>query len=109
MWREIILAPQAAEDLKALRAYDRTAAQDSMERHLRYEPTKTSKSRIKRLVGIRRPQYRLRVGGIRVFYDVTQEAVEVLSIVPKSEAAAWLERYAERGPSEPPENKGEQR
>lgn len=66
-----------------------------MERYLRHEPTKTSRSRIKRLRGIRRPQYRLRVEDVRVFYDVTEEAVEVLAIVAKSKAAVWLERYGE--------------
>ena len=66
-----------------------------MEKHLRHEPTKTSRSRIKRLRGMRRPQYRLRVEDVRVFYDVTDEAVEVLAIVPKPEAAAWLERHGE--------------
>ncbi len=64
--------------------------------HLRHEPTKTSKTRIKRLRGLSRPQYRLRVGDdIRVFYDVTEDTVEVLAIVPKSEANEWLERYGE--------------
>lgn len=66
-----------------------------MEQHLRHEPTRTSRSRIKRLRGMRRPQYRLRVEEVRVFYDVTDKAVEVLAIVAKSEAAAWLERHGE--------------
>lgn len=65
-----------------------------MERHLRHQPTRVSKSRIKRLRGLSRPQFRLRVGEVRVFYDVTPEAVEVLAIVTKEEAARWL---AERG------------
>lgn len=42
------------------------------------------------------PQYRLRVDEIRVFYDVTDATVEVLAIVPKSEAAVWLERDGEQ-------------
>ncbi len=43
-----------------------------------------------------RPQYRLRVGDdVRVFYDVTEDTVEVLAIVPKSEANDWLERYGD--------------
>ena len=55
---------------------------------------KTSRSRIKQLRGLARPQYRLRVGGeLRVFYDVSGESVEVLAIVPKSEAAKWLEQF----------------
>ena len=45
---------------------------------------------------MRRPQYRLRVSDIRVFHDVTDEAVGVLAVVPKEEAAAWLEPYGQR-------------
>ena len=41
-----------------------------------------SKSRIKRLRGLKQPQYRLRVGDIRVFYDIFGQRVEVLAIVP---------------------------
>ena len=100
MRREIVLAPEAVEDFEALKAYERAAVRDALETHLRYEPGKTSKSRIKRLRGMRRPQYRLRVSDIRVFYDVTDEAVEVLAVVPKEEAAAWLERYGQRDETE---------
>ncbi len=95
MRREIILAPEAQEDFKALRANRRAAVRDGMEAHLRHEPTKTTRNRIKRLRGTSRPQYRLRIEDVRIFYDVSDEAVEVLAIVPKSEAAAWLERHAE--------------
>lgn len=35
--------------------------------------------------GIGRPQYRLRVEEVRVFYDVSGSTVEVLAIAPKSE------------------------
>ena len=91
---EVQLAPEAVEDLRRLKANDRAEVQDAIERHLRHEPKKTSKTRIKRLRGLSCPQFRLRVGdGIRVFYDVTDDTVEVLAIVPKSEANEWLERY----------------
>jgi len=95
MRHEIILAPEAVEDFKALKAVDRATVRDAMERHLRHEPTKTSKSRIKRLRGIRRPQYRLRVADIRIFYDATEDVVGVLAIVAKAEATAWLARHGE--------------
>ena len=65
----------------------------TLERHLRYEPTRVSKSRIKRLRSLSQPQYRLRVGEVRVFYDVTSEAVQVLAIVTKAEAARWLDEH----------------
>ena len=76
-------------------ARDRSIVRDAIEQHLRYEPEKTSKSRIKRLRGISRPQYRLRIGEIRVFYDVVEQDVEILAIIPKSKATAWLEEVGE--------------
>ncbi len=57
---------------------------------------KTSKSRIKRLRGLRRPQYRLRVDEIRVSYDVAGNTVEILAIVPKSQAACEPGRFEMR-------------
>jgi len=42
-------------------------------------------------------QYRRRVGEVRVFYDVTPEAVEVLAIVTKAEAARWLAEHGTPG------------
>jgi mRNA-degrading endonuclease RelE of RelBE toxin-antitoxin system len=92
---EIILAPEAIQDLKRLSARDRSIIRDELEKHLRFEPDKLSKSRIKRLRGIRRPQYRLRVGEIRVFYDIVEDMVEVLAIVRKSDAATWLVKMGE--------------
>ena len=90
---EVILAPEAVADLRRLKAKERTAVKEALETHLRHEPTKTSKSRIKRLRGLARPQYRLRVEEIRVFYDVSGSSVEVLAIVPKSEAESWLAQF----------------
>ena len=89
---EIVLSPEAVDDFRCLKASVRSAVRDAMETHLRHEPTKTSKSRIKRLRGLSRPQYRLRVDEVRVFYDVTETSVDVLAIIPKSGAQAWLER-----------------
>jgi mRNA-degrading endonuclease RelE of RelBE toxin-antitoxin system len=93
---EILLAPEAVDDLQNLKANDRAAVRDAIEQHLRHQPTKASKSRIKRLRGLSRPQYRLRVGDeIRVFYDVTETVVQVLAMVAKSEANAWLAKHGE--------------
>jgi mRNA interferase RelE/StbE len=91
---EIVLAPEAVVDLKGLTANVRATVKAALEAHLRHEPEKTSRSRIKRLRGLRRPQYRLRVGEVRVFYDVSGATVEVLAIVAKSEAEAWLAKLA---------------
>jgi mRNA-degrading endonuclease RelE of RelBE toxin-antitoxin system len=86
----IVLAPQAIAGLKAVRADFRAGVKAAIELHLRHEPTKESRSRIKRLRGLERPQYRLRVNEVRVFYDVTDETVEVLAIITKEQAEAWL-------------------
>lgn len=95
MLYEIVLAPEAVEDLANLKANVRAAVRDALETHLRHEPTKKSRSRIKRLRGFSRPQYRLHVEDVRVFYDVAEEVVQILAIVLKSEALAWLEREGE--------------
>jgi mRNA interferase RelE/StbE len=91
MRREIVFAPEAVQDLKRLSARDRSVIRDAIERHLRHEAEQVSRSRIKRLRGLSQPQYRLRVEGFRVFYDVSDDAVEVLAVVPKSGTSAWLE------------------
>jgi mRNA-degrading endonuclease RelE of RelBE toxin-antitoxin system len=89
----IVLAPEAVEDLGRLRANIRATVRVALETHLRHEPEKTSRSRIKRLRGLLRPQYRLRAGEIRVFYDVSGTTVQILAIVAKSEAEAWLANF----------------
>jgi mRNA interferase RelE/StbE len=84
---EIVLSPEAVEDLRSLAAHDRAAVREAMEAHLR---TAESRSGTRRLRGVARPQYRLRVGEVRVFYDVGAAKVEVIAIVPKPGAQEWL-------------------
>jgi mRNA-degrading endonuclease RelE of RelBE toxin-antitoxin system len=93
---EIVLAPEAVADFKRLRAHDRGTVKDALEVHLRHDPTKASRSRIKRLRGVSKPQYRLRVGDVRVFYDVGGGQVSILAIVPKRMAASCLERQGKK-------------
>jgi mRNA-degrading endonuclease RelE of RelBE toxin-antitoxin system len=87
------LAPEAIDDLRGLRAPDLATLKEALEMHLRHEPTKVSRSRIKRLRGLSRPQYRLRVRDLRIFCDVAERTVEVLAIIRKSEAALWLAQF----------------
>lgn len=100
----IVLAPGAVKALRGLRADSRARVRDAIERHLRHEPKRLSRSRIKRLRGLDRPQYRLRVDEVRVFYDVTEATVEILAIVSKAQAAGWLAEAATptapRGPGQ---------
>ena len=73
----------------------RAAVRDALEIHLRRGATQTSRSRIKRLRGLRRPQYRPRVGEVRVFYDISEDTVEILAIVAKSEVEAWPAQFGD--------------
>ncbi len=95
MTYEIRVTDNARDDLSALDARWRSAVKAAMETHLRHEPAKQSKSRIKRLRGLRQPQYRLRVAEIRVYYDIESNCVNVLGIVPKDRADEWLAQHGE--------------
>jgi mRNA interferase RelE/StbE len=92
---EIILAPEALEDLKDFSPRHQAQIKSAIEVHLRHEPTKVSKSRIKRLRGLSKPQFRLRVNDFRIYYDVLESAVYVLAIVSKEESKKWLEKFGE--------------
>ena len=101
---DIILAPEAVEDGRSLKANDRATVKDALKKHLSFEPEKTSRSRIKRLRGLSKPQYRLRVGDFRILYDVSvaDQRVEILAVVPKSETDKWLAQFGNPlVPSEP--------
>jgi mRNA-degrading endonuclease RelE of RelBE toxin-antitoxin system len=94
----VLLAPDAVEDLRRLRPYDRARVRRELEK-VEAQPTAVSRTRIKRLRGMKKPQYRLRVGDVRVFYDVAEgpePTVEVLAIISKKEAAKWLEREGQK-------------
>src|SRR5439155_11527765 len=90
----IVLAPEAVEDLQRLKANVRADIRAALATHLRHGPKKVSRSRIKRLRGLRKPRYRLRIGEVRIFYDVTGTTVEILAIVAKLEADSWLAQFA---------------
>ncbi len=91
----VAFAPEALDDYRDLSARTRAEVRDAINRHLLHQPTRLSRSSIKRLRGTRKPQYRLRVGDVRVFYDVREDEVVVLAIVEKSRAAEWLEKTGE--------------
>ena len=102
---DIILAPEALVDIKRLKASVRSAIKAALETHLRHEPEKLSRSRIKRLRALSQPQYRLRVDDTRVFYDVSDGKVEVVAVVAKSEAETWLAQFGKPVPKKSPSAK----
>jgi mRNA interferase RelE/StbE len=87
----ITVRPQAARQVGRLRRVDAVAILDALETHLRYEPERVSRSRIKRLRGDQRSTYRLRVGEYRVFYDVAEGQVIVNAVLHKRDTAAFYQ------------------
>ena len=87
---EIEFIEDALRDYRSLEAHVRATIRDALDTWLRHEPTKLSKSRIKRLRELRRPQYHLRVGDIRVYYDVEDLTVTIMGIVAKTLSEDWL-------------------
>jgi mRNA interferase RelE/StbE len=89
----IILSPEAKNNLLKLKGNLRSIIRDGIIEYLSYEPERVSKSRIKRLKDLEKPQYRLRINDIRIYYDINENIVEILAIVTKELADQWLERY----------------
>ncbi|MCX7044942.1 MAG: type II toxin-antitoxin system RelE/ParE family toxin [Candidatus Sumerlaeota bacterium] len=87
----IEFSDNSLEQLDSIRQYDRAIIFDAIETHLRHEPRKESKSRIKALRGMLHPQYRLRIYNYRIFYDVSEATVEIIAVVTKADAIEWLE------------------
>jgi mRNA-degrading endonuclease RelE of RelBE toxin-antitoxin system len=87
----ITVRPQAARQIGRLRRVDAVEILDALETHLRYEPERVSRSRIKRLRGDQRSTYRLRVGEYRVFYDVAEGQVIVNAVLHKRDTATFYQ------------------
>jgi mRNA-degrading endonuclease RelE of RelBE toxin-antitoxin system len=87
---EIRYSKEAAEQLKALRAFDQAAILDQIEQVLSVNPMLESRARVKRLREPAPTQYRLRVGEFRVFYDVNQGAVLIVQILSKQDSIEFL-------------------
>ncbi|HEY3320808.1 MAG TPA: type II toxin-antitoxin system RelE/ParE family toxin [Planctomycetota bacterium] len=88
----VVLKPSAVADLDRLRKFDSTAILDAIQM-LANEPTRESKSRIKKLRGEQQAEYRLRVGHYRVFYtvDEQEERVSVLRVLHKAQTNQFYE------------------
>jgi mRNA interferase RelE/StbE len=89
---EIEITEAAESDLDRIDAFYRGEILDAIDAYLRYEPTRESRSRIKRLELLDSPAYRLRVGDYRVFYDVDENIGEVvvLRVLSKEDSLVYL-------------------
>ena len=84
---DIRYAEDVANDLKRLRAAQRTQILDRIDAQLTYQPTEQTRNR-KILVGLvppwehEEPVWQLRIGEFRVFYDVDEaEAIVVIRAI----------------------------
>ena len=91
----IVVSPRAVAQVRQLRRVDAVAILDAIETHLRYEPDRVCRGRIKRLRGRHAATYRLRVGNYRVFYDIADTDVVVVAVLHKRDTAGF---YGEEGP-----------
>jgi mRNA-degrading endonuclease RelE of RelBE toxin-antitoxin system len=73
------------------------SVRDAIDRHLTHAPTEESTSRAKRLRDVRKPQYRLRIADLRVYYNVEGVSVFVHGAVDRAYADV---RLAEEGQPE---------
>lgn len=85
----IHLKPSAIDDLDSLRKFDVTKILDGIEEHLKWEPLKESRSRIKKLKGKQPVEFRLRIDDWRVFYNVTENEVWILRILRKQDTISF--------------------
>lgn len=86
---QIVFRPEAVRRLKRMKRFYAVAILHAIERHLREEPEKTSRSSIRRLRGHQETTFRLRAGDYRVFYDVIEDRVEISQILHKSETRTF--------------------
>lgn len=86
----VIIQPAAVERLKGIRKTYQVMIRDTVVRHLVKEPTRTSRSRIKKLRGKQNATFRLRAGEYRIFYDVVGNEVRIVQVLHKSETAAFF-------------------
>ena len=76
---EIKMTSEAEEDLNYFRAYERGVIVDGMKNHLRIDADKESKRR-KRLRPNPIAPFELRIDNYRVFYDLEDRTVWVISV-----------------------------
>ena len=89
---KIVFRAEAIRSLKKMKRFQAAAILGAIERHLREEPEKASRTSIKRLRGHQETTFRLRVADYRVFYDVIEDRVEIVQVLHKSETPSFYRK-----------------
>jgi mRNA-degrading endonuclease RelE of RelBE toxin-antitoxin system len=87
---ELRYSREAVQDLRDLRAREQAAVVHQVEAVLAVNPTLVGRSKVKRLRQPAPADYRLRVGELRVFYNVQQMTVRVVRVLSKEDASSYL-------------------
>jgi len=87
---EVRYSSVSVDQLTKLRAFERAAIMDAIERILQATPTRVSKTTIKRLRQPAPTQFRLRVGEYRIFYDVENDVVSIVQLLSKEDSIRFL-------------------
>ena len=86
--RRVRLARRAERRLRRLDTSQQRRVLQALN-ELERDPLPSGK-RVKRLQASRRALYRLRVGNLRIIYELTPDSVDVLGIVPRDELDRFL-------------------
>ena len=97
---EIRYTRLAQSQLKALRAFDRSAVITQIDNVLKNSTTLTSKARIKRLRQPAPTDFRLRVGEFRVFYNVADDIVQIIQIMTKADSVLYYQEQYDDAPND---------
>ncbi len=73
---EIVLTPEAIDDMRSLRKFERQHIFDEIEEQLQQQPTVETRNR-KRLHPNELAEWELRIGKFRAFYDVNEIELRV--------------------------------
>jgi len=86
---DVVVLPAALRQLRRLRRVDSVTILDAIEKHLRHEPERPTRTAVKRLRGSQDATYQLRAGNFRVFYDVEGQTVSIVAVLHKRDTATF--------------------
>lgn len=92
---KVIFSPAAARDVESLETAAAIPLVKDIQAYLEVRPIPFGKSRIKKLVGIAPPLFRLRSGDFRAYYRICGDEVVILAVTRRKESDKRLKRITE--------------
>jgi mRNA-degrading endonuclease RelE of RelBE toxin-antitoxin system len=91
----VLFSPAAARDVKRLDTRAAVELVRDIKNYLEIRPIPIGESRIKKIVGVDPPLYRIRSGDFRAYYRVCNTEVVILAVVARKDSEKRLKRIAE--------------